>query len=182
MTKRALKMTVSLVASLLAPISVNSQPTHPFEDCVLAHMQGVSSDAAALAIRESCLMVASSGISSQIVETINVIGEYIPKKKAIRVHLINTTNLTITSMTFEIRRLGAPTASNYEVSDFYFLPDPEPQQGGGIPGLPVGDPLVGHMIRSGATANFEFQIQETQGRLFPFFGEFGLRLIGARGF
>lgn len=145
-----------LLLAWTTAFAADNHSAHPFEECVLDHMRGVSSDAAALAVRQSCLEISSSEFPLATIIRMydGMRGGYRPDHNSIYVTLANNTSLTITSITFSIEQKNDSHSTQYEVRDFYSLPDYLPP--GAIAGVPIGDPLVGHIIRPGETKNFEF--------------------------
>jgi hypothetical protein len=147
-------------------------------------MGGVTNDAAVLAIRQSCLAISSAALPLGTVmgmyNTITV--SYFPAHNSMYIRFVNNTSLTITSITFAIERKADSRSREYAVSDFYPLPDYQTLPPGVISIKPVGDPLVGHMIRPGETRDFEYRINEVPTAPTLFFQEFDVHIMSAHGF
>src|SRR5207302_9677917 len=117
----------------------DTQSAHPFEECVLNHMRGVSSDAAVLALRQSCLQLSSFEFPLETVILMynGMNGGYRPDHNSIYVNFVNNTSMTITSITFGIEQKKNSHATTYKIRDFYSLPDYRSMPSGVIIGAPV---------------------------------------------
>jgi hypothetical protein len=95
-------MRARLLSGPLLLASIAAANATPFDDCVLQHMQGVSSDVAAVSIKEACIRAVEKPLSDAAVQTLNTAragyGALPPDgSAALYVSLDNESGYTITS-------------------------------------------------------------------------------------
>jgi hypothetical protein len=176
------KQTATIQASVEGLKQAVDPTASSFDECVLAHMKGVNSDAAALAIKESCLSSVSKPLvdisplaqsSAQYGEIFGSIGR---RHFGLYIHLRNNTPFTITEVGIEIQEVKTQKANFYNLR--YFSPPVEP---GVILGGPPSDPTSEMQLGRGESL-FTMEVNESIDNSMDFFKRYRWDIVSAKGF
>jgi hypothetical protein len=153
-----------------------------FDQCVLQHMQGITSDLAAASVKESCLRTVETQLPHEALDAFKTAGAAFGQLPAfaeggfgLYITLNNTSGYTITELTIQIDDNRTNSHATYVIRDFPFVPPP-----GTIMGLPR-DPTLLKMIGPGPR-KFYTAINETTRDVTEWHNRYDWSLISAKGF
>jgi hypothetical protein len=154
-----------------------------FDQCVLQHMQGVTSDLAAASVKESCLRTVETQLPHEALDVFKTATAAFGQLPAfaeggvgLYITLNNNSGYTITELTISIDDKRANSHVPYIIRDFPFVPTP--------PGIIMGpprDPTRLKVIGPGPRT-FYTAINETTSNVNEWNDRYRWSLISAKGF
>jgi len=180
----ALRHSIVVATALvgIGPATTTQAAGPSFDQCILDHMQGATSDLAAVSIKEACIHANEKQIPDDALETLMTskagFGSLpFPNqtKSGLYVTLNNNSGYTLTELVIEITDKNTKAAERYVIRLFPFVPAP-----GVIMGAPL-DKTTLEMVPPGPR-QFYIEINQTVKTASHWFDFYDWNLISAKGF
>jgi len=155
-----------------------------YDNCVLQHMQGVSSDDAAISIKEACIRTVEEPIPTPAMKSLlksasavyGKVPPYDPPGGALYVSLNNNSGYTITVLVFEVLDKKTNAIERYVIRLFVAPPPP-----GVIGRIFPKDQTKMELIPPGPS-EFYFAIRQTTRDPNKWGAAYGWKIVSAKGF
>jgi hypothetical protein len=127
----AMRRSVWLLAATVAVATTSASAAPAFDTCILDHMQGVTSDLAAIAVKEACIRATEEPLPDAMLQTLMSARAWYEKlpmpdetEMGLYIRLNNNSGFRLTELVVRVTNIKTQEAEDYVVRRFPYIPPP----------------------------------------------------------